>query len=52
MAVNLTGALDTGALRDAVGDVLERHESLRTAYPIVDQEPTQEVWPSATCSPT
>ncbi len=45
MAVNLTGALDTGALRDAVGDVLERHESLRTAYPIVDQEPTQEVWP-------
>ncbi|SUE02485.1 non-ribosomal peptide synthetase [Prescottella equi] len=45
MAVNLTGALDTDALRDAVGDVLERHESLRTAYPIVDQEPTQEVWP-------
>ncbi|WP_420881133.1 amino acid adenylation domain-containing protein, partial [Rhodococcus sp. (in: high G+C Gram-positive bacteria)] len=45
MAVNLTGVLDVTALRDAVGDVLERHESLRTAYPIVDQEPSQEVWP-------
>ncbi|MEV6427956.1 amino acid adenylation domain-containing protein [Nocardia sp. NPDC051463] len=33
MAIRLTGALDVDALRCAVADVLERHESLRTRYP-------------------
>ncbi|MFQ6398347.1 amino acid adenylation domain-containing protein [Nocardia sp. KC 131] len=33
MAIRLTGALDVSALRYAIGDVLERHESLRTRYP-------------------
>ncbi|MCL2533503.1 MAG: amino acid adenylation domain-containing protein, partial [Nocardiaceae bacterium] len=46
MAVTLTGALDVDALHAAVGDVLERHESLRTAYPIVDQVPTQRIFPA------
>ncbi|WFR71257.1 amino acid adenylation domain-containing protein [Prescottella defluvii] len=46
MAVRLTGALDVYALHAAVGDLLERHESLRTAYPIVDQVPTQRVYPA------
>ncbi|WP_225732733.1 non-ribosomal peptide synthetase, partial [Nocardia sp. JCM 34519] len=33
LAVRLTGALDTDALRRAVADVIDRHEVLRTIYP-------------------
>lgn len=33
MAVRLLGPLDSDTLRDAVGDVIERHEALRTKYP-------------------
>ncbi|MEV6135891.1 amino acid adenylation domain-containing protein [Nocardia sp. NPDC051990] len=33
VAVRLTGALDVDALRQAVADLVERHETLRTVYP-------------------
>ncbi|NEW43749.1 non-ribosomal peptide synthetase [Nocardia cyriacigeorgica] len=33
LAIRLSGALDVPALRNAVADVLERHETLRTRYP-------------------
>ncbi|WP_312033851.1 MULTISPECIES: non-ribosomal peptide synthetase [unclassified Rhodococcus (in: high G+C Gram-positive bacteria)] len=46
LAVRLTGALDVPALQQAVFDVLERHESLRTMFPEHDGEPVQSVVPA------
>ncbi|MET7768765.1 amino acid adenylation domain-containing protein [Nocardia sp. NPDC005366] len=43
MAVRLTGRLDIAALRAAVGDLIERHEVLRTVYPEVDGVGVQHV---------
>ncbi|MGV9315789.1 amino acid adenylation domain-containing protein [Streptomyces sp. NPDC003691] len=43
IALDLTGPLDTGALRGALGDLLLRHESLRTAFPDHDGVGRQEV---------
>ncbi|SDM86807.1 non-ribosomal peptide synthetase [Allokutzneria albata] len=47
LAVRLSGALDLDALREAFGDVVGRHESLRTCFPEVDGEPRQHVLPSS-----
>jgi amino acid adenylation domain-containing protein len=43
VAVRLAGALDTGALAAALGDVLERHEVLRTVFPAAGGQPCQQV---------
>jgi len=45
VAVRLSGALDVAALRAAVGDLVARHEVLRTVYPEVDGAGTQVVLP-------
>ncbi|MEU4769929.1 amino acid adenylation domain-containing protein [Actinosynnema sp. NPDC023794] len=45
LAVRLTGELDPTVLRTALGDVVARHEVLRTAYREVDGEPHQVVLP-------
>src|SRR5439155_14059964 len=53
LGIGLTGALDVPALRDAVADVLERHEALRTRYPSTGPGglPYQEILPVAEAWP-
>ncbi|WP_147143520.1 non-ribosomal peptide synthase/polyketide synthase, partial [Nocardia ninae] len=47
LAVRLTGSLDTEALRQAVADVVDRHEVLRTVYPeTADGQGVQVVLPA------
>ncbi|MFC4604730.1 amino acid adenylation domain-containing protein [Rhodococcus kronopolitis] len=45
IAVRLYGSLDRDALAAAVGDVLARHESVRTVYPADEGVPRQLVLP-------
>ncbi len=46
VAIELSGNLDVPALRAAVADVVERHESLRTVYPEVDGVASQVIVPA------
>ncbi|BCJ33896.1 hypothetical protein Athai_13990 [Actinocatenispora thailandica] len=43
LAMRLTGAVDTDAMRAAVADVIGRHESLRTVFTEVDGRPAETV---------
>ncbi|WP_353107691.1 amino acid adenylation domain-containing protein [Gordonia sp. (in: high G+C Gram-positive bacteria)] len=47
MALDVQGELDVPAMRAAVRDLLDRHESLRTRYPFVDGDARQEVLATA-----
>ncbi|WP_157185641.1 non-ribosomal peptide synthetase, partial [Nocardia transvalensis] len=52
-AIRLTGTLDVPALQQAVLDVLERHESLRTRFPMngFGGDPYQEILPVSEALP-
>ncbi|MFD3424034.1 amino acid adenylation domain-containing protein [Streptomyces decoyicus] len=52
MALRLTGELDTNALREAIYDLADRHESLRTVFPEVEGTPYQQVLEGAAARPT
>ncbi|WP_156399598.1 non-ribosomal peptide synthetase, partial [Rhodococcus sp. Leaf278] len=50
-AMRLSGALDIDAMRSAIGDVLTRHESLRTMFPLSDDGPVQSILDVASALP-
>ncbi|QES44575.1 hypothetical protein DEJ49_29470 [Streptomyces venezuelae] len=51
VVLRLSGALDTKALLAALGDVVGRHEALRTVFPDVDGQPYQDIRPAADARP-
>src|SRR5581483_6240852 len=51
LALRLSGHLDQEALHAALGDVVTRHESLRTIFPQYQGLPYQQVLPSESTRP-
>ncbi|PQP10869.1 non-ribosomal peptide synthetase, partial [Rhodococcus opacus] len=50
-ALRLDGRLDLHALQAAVADVVERHEAVRTIFPLTDDGPRQVILPAASAVP-
>lgn len=44
-AFRLTGSLNVAALEKSLGEIVRRHESLRTAFRSVDGQPVQVIYP-------
>ncbi|HEX8560263.1 MAG TPA: amino acid adenylation domain-containing protein [Pyrinomonadaceae bacterium] len=45
LAVRLRGALNVAALEQTFGEVVRRHENLRTSFPLRDGQPVQHISP-------
>ncbi|HEX2203314.1 MAG TPA: amino acid adenylation domain-containing protein, partial [Longimicrobium sp.] len=45
VALRLSGAMDVSALERALGEIVRRHEALRTTFPEVDGAPVQAIAP-------
>jgi amino acid adenylation domain-containing protein len=45
-AVRLAGGLDVGSLEQALSELVRRHESLRTRFVLIDDEPVQLISPA------
>ncbi|SUE14960.1 non-ribosomal peptide synthetase [Rhodococcus gordoniae] len=52
VALRLRGALDVDALRAAIADLVDRHETLRTVYPDRDGVGSQVILPPSAATPT
>jgi non-ribosomal peptide synthetase component F len=48
-ALRLTGVLDLNALAQALNAIVARHETLRTVFQVVDEEPVQVVLSDQSC---
>jgi len=48
-AIRLTGVLDVNALKQALNAIVARHETLRTVFQVVDDEPVQVVLSDQSC---
>jgi amino acid adenylation domain-containing protein/non-ribosomal peptide synthase protein (TIGR01720 family) len=48
LALRMTGALDTAALGRALGEIIRRHEILRTCFPAKHGRPRAQVSPAST----
>ncbi|HEY0602195.1 MAG TPA: amino acid adenylation domain-containing protein [Herpetosiphonaceae bacterium] len=46
LTVRLTGSLDRAALQRALDSVVQRHEALRTTFPMAGDQPVQRIAPS------
>ncbi|MFI8438002.1 amino acid adenylation domain-containing protein [Streptomyces sp. NPDC079020] len=51
LVIRLNGSLDRAALQAAIGDVVARHESLRTVFPDRDGTPRQHILSAAEATP-
>ena len=51
VAIRLRGPLDSAALRSALTDVVERHETLRTVFPETSGHPRQEILDASAARP-
>jgi hypothetical protein len=51
VGLRIGGELDTGALHRAIADVVARHETLRTVFPVRGDEPRQEILDPALACP-
>src|ERR1051325_4542259 len=48
MAIRLSGQLDVSALERAFGEIVRRHEALRTTFTVVDGQPQPVIHPQLT----